>query len=162
MSHCVLSGIDRQMQILSWILHYFSNQHHNFKRFHDFLGCVWECMLSHGWGLLKLLSSTPLLSVFLILDDYPLLVHPPNHIHIWYVSLRVGSGYTCQIWMSCSISKQCFGDSEKKRENNGTEEIGLVTPTPDQTTPQTTTHWETSDASEGRHQVVYLYDPDAP
>ena len=53
-----------------------------------------------------------------------------NHVHIWQVSLQLSYGDTCQIWTECSIVSVCF-DSAEIWGNNGTEVIGLVTPTPD-------------------------------
>ena len=52
-----------------------------------------------------------------------------NHVHICQVSPQMSCGDTCQIWTWYHTGNHCFDHSEKW-ENNGTEKIGLVTPTP--------------------------------
>ena len=66
-------------------------------------------------------------SELLILQKYPL--DSLDHIHIWHVSPQLSRGDTCQIWTWYSIHNVCL-TMLKTSENNGTEEIGLVTPTP--------------------------------
>ena len=54
-----------------------------------------------------------------------------NHIRFWQMSPQLSCGDTCQIWTWYSIANDSF-DISKNSENNGTEEIGLVTPTPEE------------------------------
>ena len=80
-----------------------------------------------GWGLLKLRSSISPYAKFSISQKY--LLHSLNLFHIWQVSPQLSCGDTCQIWTWYSIAHMYFDDVENW-ENNGTEEMGLVTPTP--------------------------------
>ena len=52
-----------------------------------------------------------------------------NHIYIWQVPPQLSCSDTCQIKSRYSIANVCFHNTEKFI-NSGTEEIGLVTPTP--------------------------------
>ena len=65
-------------------------------------------------------------SVSKIFDPVKYMLDYLHHIHIWLVSPQLSCGNTCQIWTWYTIANMYFGDPE----NNGTEEIGLVTPTP--------------------------------
>ena len=78
-----------------------------------------------GWGLLKLRSLIYLLRQILIYRNSRLDIL--NHFHIWQVSPQLSCGDTCQIWTWYFIVNVCF---DSAGGNNGTEEIGLVTPTP--------------------------------
>ena len=80
-----------------------------------------------GWGLLKLRSLISPLREILIKQKYK--SDNFNHVHICQVSPQLSWGDTCQIWTWYHTGNHCFDHSEKW-ENNGTEKIGLVTPTP--------------------------------
>ena len=81
-----------------------------------------------GWGLLKLRSLISPFREILISQNCRFNTH--NHVHICQVSPQLSCGDTCQIWTWYRIGNCCF-ITLKNFENNGTAEIGLVTPTPD-------------------------------
>ena len=63
-----------------------------------------------------------LLKHFFISQNY--LLGSLNHIHMWQLSPQLSCGNNCQIWTWYSTTNMYL----VMLENNGTEEIGLVTP----------------------------------
>ena len=79
-----------------------------------------------GWGLLKLRSLISPLREILILQKYWLNTY--NHVHICQVSPQLSCGDTAKYELDIIQVTIVFIIS-KDWENNGTEKIGLVTPT---------------------------------
>ena len=83
-----------------------------------------------GWGLIIKLRS--LSSNFSVGERFCKSTFF-NHFHICQVPPQMSYVYgdTCRIWTWFSIGNQYFFHNGKIRKNNGTGEIGLVTPTPE-------------------------------
>ena len=88
--------------------------------------------ISSGVGVTK--APFVNLSVNKSFDRAKVHVDSSNHIHIWQMWSQLSCGDICQIWMWYSIGSQIF-------KNNGTEEIGLVTPTQDYDFVPSTGHY---------------------
>ena len=109
----------------------------------SFTKCIWKCRLRNSdhfvsasillWILLhgskrSISTKAPFLnfSVTGNCDMAKYKLDTLNHVHICQVSLQLSCVDTCQIWMWYDTGNEYFDPSENC-ENNGTQNIGLVT-----------------------------------